>query len=222
MYIKSQSGSASYASGRRPEGNEKPVKGMTIPLMKEYADHLDQYVDRPSRLILDRLSSHTSKQARDYIEAKKCSDGRQKFNICLLPPKGAFLISPLDNGFFSYWKQIYHRFDRSTPQLKFWAANQAWKEVNLEVVKEFFGNCLLTGREKEDTLRRKLHARVRGAVPEELEEEWEFYQGWLAGAFEVDSVSGPREAPLLPPTQLEDSALDGLYWTKWGPHGHKP
>jgi hypothetical protein len=92
--------------------------------------------------------------------------------------------------------------------------------VDPEVVKIFFDHCMLTGNQREDTLRRHFHAQVRTAIPEELEEEWEFYQGWLAGAFDVEGVSAPREAPLEPPTQLEDTALDGLYWTKWGPHGH--
>lgn len=221
MYIKTQSGSASKASGRRPEVGEKPVKGMNNELMKEYADHIDRYVDRPSRLIYDRLSSHTAKATIQYIESKKCTDGRQKFKVCKIPPKGAFLVSALDNGFFAYWKEMFHRFDRSTPQLKFWAANQTWKLVQEEIVKGFFDNCLLTGRKKEKTIRRELHDRVRYGVPEELEEEWEFYQGWLAGAYDVEGVSGPREAALDSPTQLEDSALDGLYWNKWGPHGKK-
>lgn len=210
MYIKTQSGSASKASGRRPDPGDKPVKGMTNLLMQDYADHIDSYVDQPSLLILDRLSSHTAATTRQYIEAKRCTDGRQKFKLCLLPPKGAFLISPLDNGFFSYWKTKYHRYDRSTPQLKFWAANQTWKEVDPDIVVGFFENCFLIGRQREDTLRRKLHERVRFGVPEELEDEWEFYQGWLAGAYDVEGVSGPREAPLEPPTQLEDSALDSL------------
>lgn len=221
MYIKTQSGSASKASGRRPEVDQKPVKGMTNLLMRDYADRLDGYVSEPSRLLMDRLSAHTSKATREYIESKKCADGRQKFKICLIPAKGAFIISPLDFGFFAYWKSIFHSFDRSTQQLKFWAANQAWKRVDTEKVKNFFDNCLLTGRKKEDTLRRVLHERVRFGVPEELEEEWEFYQGWLAGAYDVDGVPGPRDSPLEPPTQLEDSTLDGLYWNKWGPHGQK-
>ena len=40
FYIKSQYGNASYASGRRPNPGVKPIKGMTVPKMKEYADHI--------------------------------------------------------------------------------------------------------------------------------------------------------------------------------------
>jgi hypothetical protein len=91
FYIRSEYANASKASGRRPEVGKKPVKGMNIPKMKEYADHLDKYVDEPSVLVMDRLSSHTSKEIINYLESKTCSDGTQKFDVLLLPAKGAFL-----------------------------------------------------------------------------------------------------------------------------------
>jgi hypothetical protein len=221
LYLKTQSGSASQASGRRPPPGVNAVKGMNNKKMMEYGDHLDRYVDSPTRLLLDRLGAHTSKTVRDYIESKKCTDGRQKFKIFLLPPKSAFLISPLDFGFFGYWKQMYHKFDRSTTSLKFFAANQTWKQVEAAKVVEFFAACHLVGNEREDTLRTELHSLLRSAVPEELEEIWDFYDGWKSGAFRVDGVSAPREAPLIKPIQLEDAALDGVYWTNWGPHGNR-
>lgn len=222
FYIKTQSKSASYASGRRPAPDEKAVKGMNNQKMKEYADHLDRYVDEPTRLVLDRLGAHTSRAVRDYIEAKKCNDGRQKFKVMLLPPKSAFLISPLDFGFFSYWKAEYYKFDRSAPELKFWAANQTWKKVDSDKVVEFFRNCHLIGNETEATLRSKLLELVQVSVPEELEDVLDFYDGWLAGAFDVDGVSAPRDLPFEKPTQLDEGALDGVYWSNWGPHGKKP
>lgn len=221
FYIKTQYKSASYASGRRPAPDEKAVKGMNNEKMKEYADHLDRYVDEPTRLVMDRLSAHTAKSSRDYIEAKKCTDGRQKFKTLLLPPKGAFLISPLDFGFFSYYKSEFYKYDRSTPELKFWAANQVWKKVDPNKVVEFFRKCHLIGREKVGTLRQQLHELVRSSVPEELEDVVDFYDGWLSGAFEVDGVAAPRELPFELPMQLDEAGLDGIYWNKWGSHGKK-
>lgn len=221
FYIKTQSKSASYASGRRPAPDEKAVKGMNNQKMKEYADHLDYYVDEPTRLVMDRLSAHTARTCRDYIEAKKCSDGRQKFKIFPLPPKSAFLISPLDFGFFSYWKSLYYKYDRSTPELKLWAANQAWKSVDPNKVVEFFRNCHLIGREKPSTLSKQLHELVRASVPEKLEDVLDFYDGWLSGAFEVDGVAAPRALPFERPTMLDKAGLDGIYWNTWGSHGKK-
>jgi hypothetical protein len=221
LYIKTQSKTASYASGRRAAVNETPVKGMNNQKMMEYANHLDHYVDEPTLLVYDRLGSHTSKAVRSYIEGKICSDGRQKFKTLLLPPKGAFLISPLDFGFFAYWKSMYYQYDRSTPAMKFWAANQTWRRVETAKVVEFFRNCHMIGTEREETLRTKLHDLVRSGMPEELEEVWEFYDGWMAGSYEVEAVSAPREAPFDKPLQLDDASLDGLYWNNWGSHGHR-
>ncbi len=221
FYIRSEYANASKASGRRPEAGKKPVKGMTIPKMKEYADHLDKYIDRPSLLALDRLSSHTSKEVISYFEAKKCSDGSQKFKVELLPPKGAFLVSPLDFGFFGYWKSIYHKLDRSTPELKFWAANQAWKQVGAEKVISFFEGTFLIGNQKESTLRKKLLRQVKSGIPEELEELWDFYDGWVAGSYDVEGAISLREISFEKPKQLLDAELDGVYWNNWGAHMKK-
>lgn len=220
-YIKTQYANASRKSGRRPEDGEKPKKGMTITEMKKYADHIEKYTDEPTLLAMDRLSSHTSKEVRDYFESKKCTDGRQKFKILLLPPKGAFLISPLDFGFFGYWKGLYYKFDRSTPELKFYAANQAWKEVQSDDIVRFFKATFLIGNQSEETLRSELMKHVRCGIPEELEEVWDYYQGWLEGSYDVDGVSAPRTVVMEKPKQLLDSDLDGVYWNNWGSHGHK-
>jgi hypothetical protein len=221
FYIRTQYANASKASGRRPDPNEKAIKGMTVEKMKEYADHISRFVDEPCLLIMDRLSSHKSKEVIDYFESLRCSDGRQKFKILLLPSKSAFLISPLDFGFFGYWKGIYLRYDRSTPELKFWAANQTWKQIDREKAKSFFKACYLTGTHTKDTLRKKLMKHVRSGIPEELEEVWDYYDGWRSGSYSVDGVFAPRELPLEEPKQLLDSELDGLYWNNWGSHGHK-
>lgn len=216
FYIRSEYANASKASGRRPEVGKKPVKGMTIPKMKEYADHLDKYVDEASVLVMDRLSSHTSKEIIHYIQAKTCSDGTKKFDVMLLPRKGAFLTSPLDFGFFGYWKGIYHKLDRSTPELKFWAANQAWKQVEVAKIIKFFEGTYLIGTQKESTLRKKLMAQVKSGIPEELEEVWDFYDGWVGGAYDVEGATALREFSFERPKQLLDSDLDGVYWNIWG------
>lgn len=222
FFIKSQYANASKASGRHPDPDDKPVKGMNVTKMKEWIDMIDEFVDEPVLVLLDRLGAHKSKEVIQYIESKKCRDGRQKFKVKLFPAKSAFLISPLDFGFFGYWKAKYYKLDRSTPELKFAAARKVWNEVDPAAIGNFFKACHLIGSEDRDTLHHSLMSHVRGGIPENLEDVWDFYDGWKSGAYDVDGVSAPREVPLQPPTQLLDSTLNGHYWVNWGNHGHKP
>jgi hypothetical protein len=219
FYIKGQVGNASKASGRRPGQGRKAEKGMSAKKMMEYLDHLDKHVDRPCVLILDRLSAHTSKKVITYGESFKCSDGvTQKFEILFLPPKSSFLISPLDMGFFSMWKREFYKYDRSTYNLKLMAAQQVWKSVESEKIVHLFENCGIISTEAPSKLRERITKLVQSGIPEELEDVWEFYQGWLAGSFDIEGAARPRTSPteslLIPP----DSALDGAYWVKRGPH----
>jgi hypothetical protein len=222
FFIKSQYANASYTSGRRPPLGQKPIKGMTVPKMKEWIDMIDDYVDEPSILLLDRLGAHKSAEVISYIESKTCSDGRKKFKVKLFPAKSAFLISPLDFGFFGYWKPMYYKMDRSTTEMKFAAARKVWKDVEPEAIKRFFAACHFTGTESKQALRDNLMSHVRAGMPESLEEVWDFYDGWKSGAFDVEGVSAPRDVPLEAPTLPLDSDLNGLYWINWGSHGHKP
>lgn len=219
FYIKGESGNASKASHRRPSPGAKAVKGMTVPNMLKYLDHLDKQVDRQCVLLLDRLSSHTSKKVRDYAHSLKCSDGvTQKFEILLLPAKSAFLISPLDMGFFSMWKRAYYKYDRSTYPFKLMAAQHVWKSIKTEKIAALFANCGITSEETPSKLRKRITNQVRSGMPDELEEVWEFYQGWLAGSFDVDGATRPRSSPKEKLIIPLDSDLDGAYWVKRGPH----
>jgi hypothetical protein len=222
FFVESQYANASYASGRRPEPNQKPIKGMNINKMKEYIDHIDAQVDEPKVIIWDRLSSHISKEVRDYAHSKKCSDGRQKFKTLLLPAKAAFLISPCDMGFFGMWKPEYYKYDRSTKPLKFSAARDTWKSMDPDKIKNLFINCGLTSKEAPHVLRQRFINEVQCGIPEELEDVWDYYDGWLSGSFEVEGATRPRSAPLTKPTQLPDTGLNGVYWQNFGAHGHKP
>jgi hypothetical protein len=219
FYIQSQVGNASKASGRRPKPGEKAVKGMTVPNMVKYLDHVAAHVDRHCVLLWDRLSAHTSKKVRDYAHSLKCSDGiTQKFEILILPSKASFLISPLDMGFFSMWKQRYYKYDRSTYPFKLMAAQHVWKSMQSEKIVALFDNCGITSKETPKRLRERITALVRSGIPDELEEVWEFYQGWLAGAFDVEGATRPRAPPTEPLIIPLDSDLDGAHWVKRGPH----
>lgn len=219
FFIKGEAGNASKASGRRPKAGQKAVKGMNVPNMLKYLDHIAKQVDRRCVLLLDRLSSHKAKKVREYAHSLKCSDGvTQKFEILLLPAKSAFLISPLDMGFFSMWKRGFYKYDRSTYPFKLLAAQHVWKSMQSQQIAELFVNCGITSKETPSKLRKRISAQVRSGIPEELEEVWEFYQGWLAGSFDIDGATRPRSDPkeklICPP----DSDLDGAYWVKRGPH----
>lgn len=218
MFIKGEVGNAPKSSGRRPLPHEKPVKGMNNAKMKEYGDHLNKFIDRPTVLIMDRLASHTSKEVRQYLEAFVCSDGSQKFETLLLPPKTAFLISPCDMGFFAMWKSEYYKYNRSTYQLKVRAANEVWKKVSPDKVANFFVHCGLTSKESAEALQVRLLKEVRGDIPEKLQRVYEFYQNWLKGSIDVPGAHRPRAPPTEEMTIPEDSGLDGVYWINKGPH----
>jgi hypothetical protein len=66
---------ASIASGRRCSADDDPVKGMNISRMIDYIDHIAQYVQETSLLVLDRLSSHTAAAVRQHIESKRTASG---------------------------------------------------------------------------------------------------------------------------------------------------
>lgn len=216
FFIKGEYLNASIASGRRPRSDQRPAKGMTIPLMKKYYDHLAEYVEEPSLVLMDRLSSHTSKSALKYLESKKTVDGRQKFIPLLLKPKTAFLISPLDNSAIGLFKNNFYKYDRSTLKLKEAAAYLAWKEVSNSALRGFVAHCGLVGNESLNSIRSRFMKEVKGGIPEKNQDVWNFYEGWLYGTFLVDGVKPPRGSPLLKPQQLEDAELDGRYWRTYG------
>lgn len=219
FYIKGQVGNASKASGRRPEPGQKAVKGMNVANMINYLDHVAKYVDWHCVLVLDRLSSHLSKKVKTYAHSLLCSDGvTQKFELLFLPAKASFLISPLDMGFFSMWKRAYYKYDRSTYNFKLMAAQHVWKSMQSDKIKHLFDNCGITSKETPKKLRKRITAQVRSGIPQELEEVWEFYQGWLAGAFDIEGATRPRAPPTEHLIIPVDSDLDGAHWVKRGPH----
>ena len=191
---------ASAASGRRCRANETPVKGMNTSRMIDYIDHIAQYVHEPSLLIMDRLSSHTAGDVRRHIESKTTADGERLFIPIYLPPKTAFLISPLDMGAIAAFKAHYYRFDRSTIGFKLRAVHSAWN----------------AGEETIASLRQRFLGQVVGAVPVELEVYADFYDSWKSGTIEVEGASRGRGVTLELPEQLPDGCLDGVYWTHFG------
>ena len=90
--------SASYASGRRCKDGEQPIKGMNIPRMIQYVDHISQYVTETSLLIMDRLSSHTSGAVHQHILKKKLPSGEPMFIPIFLTRQNCFPDLPVGYG----------------------------------------------------------------------------------------------------------------------------
>jgi hypothetical protein len=216
FFIKGEYLNASIASRRRPRTGGRAAKGMTVPLMKDYIDHLSQYVTKPSLVIMYRLSSHSSGKTLMYFKSKKTEDGQQKFIPLLLEPKTAFLISPLDNSAIGLFKQNFSKYDRSTLKLKEAAAYRAWEEVSNAALRGFIAHCGIIGNEPVDSIFIRFMKDVRGGIPEKNLDVWCFYEGWRYGAFLVEGVPPPRRSPLLIPQQLEEAELDGRYWRTYG------
>ena len=216
FFIRHTYKNASKASGRRCGPDETPVKGMTIPLMKQYIDHVAEYVVEPSLFVMDRLSSHTSREVLSYIRSKQTLDGAQLLIPILLNPKVSFLISPLDMGAIAAFKSYYRGLDRSTLPLKEKAVQEAWDEVSNESLVNICLNCGVVGDEPLESLRTRFMEQVVNQVPEEFEPIMEFYDGWSSGAFKVEGTDRGRGVTTEKPQQLEEAHLSGKYWTKYG------
>lgn len=215
FFIKGQVGNASVASGRRPKKGSKPVAGMNKEMMKEYGKHISVYPSEPSLLILDRASSHTAKVAVEDLEDYLTPDGRQLFKVLFIPPKAAFLVSPLDNGVISAFKTHFYRYDRSTFALKKSAAKLAWDEVTNESILNIFKSCGLHADTPLSTIRQKFMKNVRGFIPEKLIPCVELYDQWKAAAIDIEGAELARGIEYVRPQQLEDGTLDGVKWIEW-------
>jgi len=207
---------ASYSSGRRCKTNEDPIKGMNIPRMIDYIDHIAQYVTEPSLLIMDRLSSHTSGVVRQHILKKKTSTGEELFIPIFLPAKTAFLISPLDMGAISAFKSNFHKLDRGTVTLKLRAIHEAWYQVSNQALVNIFQNCGLIGSEAIGALRQRFMKSVGHLIPPELEYYKTFYDAWISESIDVPGAKLHRGVQLARPSQLPEGHLDGIYWANFG------
>lgn len=217
--IKSMAANASATSGRKPPAGETPSKGMTKERMMQYVDDLVLQLKEQSVLIMDRLSSHTSKIVLDYIKTRTLPDGTPALTPLLLPAKTAFLISPLDMGIISEYKSRFYKRDRSSLALKFQSAKAVWRAIPKDHIINYFQNCHLIGSDSISSIRTHLLSQVQSGVPEDLEIIQDFYDGWKSGAFAVEGVSARRVHDLQKPKQLQEAELDGIYWRNWGPHG---
>jgi hypothetical protein len=189
---------------------------MTIDLMFNYIDHLAEYVEEPSLLLLDRLSSHTSSRVLRYIRSKKTSTGDSLLIPLLLPPKTAFLVSPLDMGAIAAFKSHLYDYERNTLDEKKLAMEQAWREVSNESLKNIWLNCGIVGEEDLETIRGRFMKEVVGEVPEHLEEILDFYDAWKSGTIEVEGAHRGRGVTTERPQQLHEGYLDGVKWTYYG------
>lgn len=210
------SSSASYASGRRCEPNETPIKGMDTSRMISYIDHISKYVQETSLLVMDQLSSHTAGAVRRHIETKMTRDRQRLLIPIFLPAKSAFIISPLDMGAIAAFKSHYCRLNRSTTQLKLRAAYQAWNAVTNEALVNICLNCGVIGDESIESLRKRFMESVVGSVPRELEKLADFYDSWKSGTIEVEGATRGRGIKYENPQQLQQGHLDGIYWTNFG------
>lgn len=207
---------ASYASGRRCPSDQTPTKGITNERMMEYVDHVADHVEGTNLLIMDRLSSHKSATVLNYIREWENNDGTKKFIPLMMPPKTAFLISPLDMGGISAFKANFYRYDRSTIEMKKKALFKGWEEVSNDSLKKIWHNCGLIGNESLTSIRERFMKEVVGIVPDEFEKLMEFYETWENGVIEVDGAHRGRGVTVDSPQQLSDGHMSGEYWTNYG------
>jgi hypothetical protein len=215
FFIKGQVGNASKATGRRPKPGKKAVGGMNVALMKKYSKHIAYYVTKLSLLLLDRASSHTSKQTIAELEDYLTPDGQQMFKVLLIPPKAAFLVSPLDNSVNAAFKQHFYTYDRSTFVLKQSAAKLAWDDISNATIKNACRNCGLDPSVSLSSMREKFEKNVHGFLPEKLQPLLELFDQWKAGSIVIEGADLGRGVEYSRPMQLDDGTLDGIKWIEW-------
>jgi hypothetical protein len=207
---------ASCDSGRRCGDNDEPVKGMNVPRMMQYIDHIAQYVVKTSLLLMDQLSSHTARAVRDHIATKFAADGSPLFIPFYLPAKTAFLISPLDMGAIAAFKSKFHKLDRTTLNLKKRSMIEAWDSVSNQSIRNICLNCGIVGEETLSSLRSRFMKDVTGLIPEEYDQVMEFYESWESGQIKVTGADRARGVTFEPLNQLSDAELDGESWIRYG------
>jgi hypothetical protein len=208
--------SAARDTGRRCEQDLLPVKGMNVDRMKEYIDFISQYIHEPSLLVMDQLSSHCALAGTNYIQSKLTANGQQLLFPILLPPKTAFLISPLDMGVISAFKAHFKKLDRTTLNTKKKAVNRALSKVTGESIVNIWQNCGIIGEESLETIRSRFMKEVGGLVPEGLEDYLEFFDMWESRVINVEGVHRGRGEILQTPQFLPDTQPTGRRWTNYG------
>lgn len=213
--IKHTSPSGRVREGRKTAPGEKAAKGMTADMNIKYLNFLRRHVKKRSILIWDRLSSHRSQRVLNHAKSLRFKSGRRVFRIYSLPPKAGFLINPLDYSFYGLFKPAYWKLDRSTPELKFSAAHQAYNSISSDSVAAMFRDCGITSTEPEGALTHRIYSMVCEGVREEHEDALDLYDGWKSGALAVEGASPYKRRRLEPPQQLPTAHLDGSYWAEW-------
>lgn len=180
--------------------------------MFRYINQINKEVDAFSLLIMDRASSHTSKEVINYIEGKKISKDKQKFKVILLPAKTAFLISPCDKSFFSALKQSFVKMRVDTLAMKRSAAMSAYYSVSTGVVRNYFRWCGIISEEPFQAITHRLRSEVEGEFTEVQLDALNFFKNWQTGAYRNAAWPSLRNRRSVGIYFLNESMLDGSKW----------
>ena len=108
-------------------------------------------------LVLDRLSSHLSKDVKIMFEKKGV-------NFLFLPVKASLLLSPLDRGFFGEFSKKYREENNLTPiwipDRKFQMAVKVHDEIPHDHIKSFFYNCGLTSTQSMEMIKKNFEREM--------------------------------------------------------------
>ena len=191
------------------------VAGMSAAKMVEWAETYKDDFRPDSVLVLDRLRAHLNAEVQEVLSDAGIA-------IRPLPAKGALLLSPLDNGFFS---EFTHRFAESMTrrpadeQWRKWnAACEAYLAVPASHIEAYFHACGLIGRESLQAVRHRFLSRQGSLADSEHEELLSTFEKWSTGVLHIPGTNRLRRFELGRPMQLPDAALNGSYWLNWGTH----
>ena len=192
---------------------EDKISGMNLNIMKEWAQYVLQHMNDGDVLILDRLSSHLSKQVKVMFEEKGV-------NYLLLPPKGSLLMSPLDRGFFGVFEKKYryqlNNTSRYKKDRKFNTSVSIYNAIPAHDIVNCFKNCSLDSSSSLAQICKNFEKEMGMIVNHKDQKISEFFELWANGIINIDGVKHQRRWKYNPPMYTKNNNLDGLYWRSWG------
>ena len=188
---------------------------MSTAGMVEWAETYQNDFRPDSVLVLDRLGAHLNAEVREVLSDAGIA-------IRPLPPKGALLLSPLDNGFFADFNNIFVESMARRPVDEQWrkwnAACEAYQAVPACNIEVYFRKCGLIGRGSLRAVRDNFLSRQGSFAGTDQEELLNTFEKWSIGEMHITGTNRLRKFELGRPLQLPDAALNGSYWMNWGTH----
>lgn len=182
---------------------KKPSGDTTLAVLQLWRD----YINPGDHLLLDRGSEFNNRQVAQELEDLHASSH-------FLPTGGGAFADPNDNSFFAQVEGFYKRQPKRTHADAIRAIVKAFYNPSETHVQSYFRNCLLTGPSPTLAHVRRLVEKSYKSEGARVAKYTSYRQAFRR--FERNSRLLSRDVRRqAAPSQLADSALDGVQWTTY-------